>query len=259
VSNAPVVSDQFWPVTAQVIPVLALAIIIEARTTMQRWPADFPLWLRRVQGALWIAPLAVFAAVEPLAFNELAGQNESHAWVSTAILGISLSVGALITAPAIGLVFRTNPRAFARAFIGLAGIWPSWKIQRVSRKNAALLREVQGLREERLSELAELDEIEQKINSSKKIEPKEAAEILAESSRLRHKVHENIKRLDESESRLVELAQKIGSSREGLNDFLKESQELLEKGLAEQGLEFDFKPPELPKTVEGGGPESEKQ
>src|SRR5258708_14404031 len=69
--HAHAVSDQYWPTAAVVMPVLALAIVVEARATIQHWTKSTPRRVRTGQGILWTIPLLLFAYFEPIAFSIL--------------------------------------------------------------------------------------------------------------------------------------------------------------------------------------------
>ena len=57
--------------------VVALAIIVEARTSIQRWADDYPWLLRTQQGVFWAAPLA--CDQEPLVDELLEGEHHRAA------------------------------------------------------------------------------------------------------------------------------------------------------------------------------------
>lgn len=113
---AGTVSDQFWPTTALVIPVLALALVVEVRATIARWNEGFPWWLRSVQGILWVYVLALFAIVEYIAFEDLANNNlKSSAWALAARVAITQSIITLIVTPALEVLTRSNARIIGEA------------------------------------------------------------------------------------------------------------------------------------------------
>jgi hypothetical protein len=86
--NTADVSDQFWPTVATVVPVLALALVVEVRTTIAQWDDDFPWPLRSIQGLAWANVLVQFGVVEIIAFNNLSGDEASKAGVSFAKVAI---------------------------------------------------------------------------------------------------------------------------------------------------------------------------
>jgi hypothetical protein len=106
----------FWPTAAQVMPVLALAIIIEARATISRWSDSTPTWLRLIQGILWAVPLILYAYLEPLAFQVMAGRTSPNSDTSAVIIGISTGVGVLVGAPTIGLLVGSSAKIIASAY-----------------------------------------------------------------------------------------------------------------------------------------------
>src|SRR5258707_6243613 len=107
--HAHAVSDQYWPIAAVVMPVLALAIVVEARATIQHWPKSTPRRVRTGQGILWTIPLLLFAYFEPIAFSILAGQAETTpAQVFMSSFAITVSLSILVLSPAFGLFLRSN-------------------------------------------------------------------------------------------------------------------------------------------------------
>lgn len=113
------VSDQFWPTIATVIPVLALALIVEARATIERWDNDFPWIIRSVQGLGWAYVLIEFGLVEVIAFNDLTGNEKSDAWVTTAKGAIIASLATLVLTPALTIFAKANTGAAVRLLVRL--------------------------------------------------------------------------------------------------------------------------------------------
>ena len=183
------ITDQFWPIIAQVVPVLALAIIIEARTTMQRWPEDTPRYVRRAQGTLWAVPLILFVLAEIFAFQVLAGQAVSTtAWVVVAQTAISMSIAVLIIVPTLQLLVRTNARAVARGLIMLL-ITPSrWRMFRLSRRVASVLRDTRDIVRQLRDMERLLDSGEKSIRALGHPDCEFCKPVLAEAQALRQKV-----------------------------------------------------------------------
>jgi hypothetical protein len=126
------VSDQFWPTIATVVPVLALALIVEARATIAQWDSDFPWLLRSLQGLSWAFVLVLFAIVETVAFYDLAGNERSGTWVSFAIGAIISSLATLIFTPALSILAKTNAGAAIRFLTRFHSVPYDWKRYRLS-------------------------------------------------------------------------------------------------------------------------------
>src|SRR5260221_4239330 len=124
-----------------VIPVLALAIVVEARATIQRWADAVPRWVRTVQSVIWLIPLALFVPAEIIAFQELAGSEVSSVWVTLAQDAIGTSLGVLIIAPSLELLVRSNAWAVARGIFAVTEAPIRWASFRLSYQLKRLLRQ----------------------------------------------------------------------------------------------------------------------
>jgi hypothetical protein len=59
VSTVPIVSTvppEYWLAVATTAPVLALALVLEARAIVRQWTSSTPRWYRTVQSVLWVIP-----------------------------------------------------------------------------------------------------------------------------------------------------------------------------------------------------------
>jgi hypothetical protein len=163
---AGTVSDQFWPTTALVIPVLALALVVEVRATIARWNEGFPWWLRSVQGILWVAALALFAIVEPIAFENLANNNlTSSAWALAAQISITQSIITIIVAPALEVLTRSNARIIGAAISRLMGTPWQWKIAKAHFKLRKIERQLDNQREDLEKNLLRATIVEKRIRT----------------------------------------------------------------------------------------------
>ncbi|HEX4088474.1 MAG TPA: hypothetical protein VHZ33_07130 [Trebonia sp.] len=129
ISAAPTtVADDFWPTIATIVPVLALALIVEARTTIAHWDSDFPWPVRSLQGLSWANVLIQFAIIEVVAINNLAANNEkSTAWVGLTKTAIFVSMLTLIFTPALSIFGRANAGAAIRLLFRILTIRIVWR------------------------------------------------------------------------------------------------------------------------------------
>ncbi|WP_141684606.1 hypothetical protein [Micromonospora sediminicola] len=107
------IDSDFWTTGAQTMPVLALAIVVEARSIMSKWVPGERRILKSLQGLVWAAPLTVYAFAIPKCFEALAGGTVHPYWVKVISWGIALGVSSLVLNPALELLVRTNARLLA--------------------------------------------------------------------------------------------------------------------------------------------------
>ena len=160
-----VVSGEFWPVTAQVIPVLALATVLEARAIIQKWPKETPRILGSILGATWTVSLILLALTEFFAFLELADRRASTgAWVNLAQVAIALSLSVLVVNPALDLFLRSNAWIIVRGFFQVSSIISRRKIRQSLRDVDKKLAQNCTHRREAIAWLERVDTFEQRIH-----------------------------------------------------------------------------------------------
>jgi hypothetical protein len=104
----------FWATSAQTMPVLGLALVVEARVIMRGWePGRDAVW-KSIQGSLWGLSLLIYAFAEPACFRALAGEQVWSGWPTLIQAGVQVGSTALIVAPAIEFIIRANARIFVR-------------------------------------------------------------------------------------------------------------------------------------------------
>jgi hypothetical protein len=237
------VTDQFWPITAQVIPVLALAIILEARTAIQRWPNEVPKLARITNGVLWITPLALFAVVENVAFQILAGTTRSTGtWMLLAMTAIIFSISALIIAPTLELLVRSNAWAIVGGLFRIFSILSRRKMRQSLRFVDRLLVENRTNYLETIASLERLDTFEQRIHLFGDADSQEVQKMLAENEAVKAQCREVRAQLEEEEGLLFDWQTIL---QQGMKDTKKPDSELLKK--IDQGLMLrgEFNPKEI--------------
>jgi len=125
------VTPDYWVTVATVIPVLALALVIEIRAVSQLWTEETPTWLMFIQATASAAPLVSFAILLPLALQGVRGQ-EMPSWLPTfSEYLVALSVGILFLSPAMGVLVRANARQVAALLTLAPGLrLRAWKAER---------------------------------------------------------------------------------------------------------------------------------
>jgi hypothetical protein len=115
----PVVEPDFWSTSAQTMPVLALAVVVEARATMAKWESGKGALWKAIQGFLWGIPLLFYGVATPMCLRALAGVEIGGFWVQAIPLAIFLGVVSLAIVPAGNLIVKANARPLAHVFFGL--------------------------------------------------------------------------------------------------------------------------------------------
>ncbi len=110
----------YWSVVAQVLPVLALSIVVEARAVASSWAASPGLLTRQQRGMMsgWIASLAGFLLVEPVAVEGALDGAEHSFYRGLARISITLALASLVVIPLIDLALRRTADTTARLIVG---------------------------------------------------------------------------------------------------------------------------------------------
>jgi hypothetical protein len=111
-------NSEYWATIAQVLPVLGLAIVLEARTISQRWTPETPKWLRFTQSLIWVVPLVLLAIGESAALRALRGVQVWPWWTLLMEITISAAISVLFLAPALELLTKGYAEAAARIMTG---------------------------------------------------------------------------------------------------------------------------------------------
>ncbi|GAB3930340.1 hypothetical protein GCM10029976_031940 [Kribbella albertanoniae] len=174
------------------MPVLALALVVEARVIIRGWIPGRDRFFKSLQGFLWSFSLLSYAFAVPACFRALAEEAVWSGWPLVIELGIQVGITTLVVAPALELLVRANARTVARMspsnlkihwLAALSRIQFTPKVRRLRRKmrplhewctttlakfdtwEAALLqREESQIREVQLNKIRELRPIISKLN-----------------------------------------------------------------------------------------------
>jgi hypothetical protein len=122
------------------MPVLALAIVVEARATMAKWVPEGQRASKSIQGFLWGVPLVVYGIAIPVCLFALAGSDVWSGWVTVIPIAMSLGTGSLILAPALEFFVKSNARSAAyvnrevtlrgETFYGSVIRFRAWRLKR---------------------------------------------------------------------------------------------------------------------------------
>jgi hypothetical protein len=212
------INSQFWPTVALAMPVLALAIVVEARATISRWSDFPPRWLRAWQSLLWVAPLILFAYLEPVAFGTLEGSKAPHIAIALVIPTISLSISALILAPAVELLMRSNARVVIRTTAFLATGKMRWRERSSLRMARRLARRVKIQRADALENLAKIRLMEAQVESWGHPECDECQSLLNDCANIRDSVTAQRKEAEEAGERIQELLKQAIDNRKSFKE-----------------------------------------
>ncbi|MFG2037529.1 hypothetical protein [Dactylosporangium sp. NPDC048998] len=217
------IQPDYWSTSAQTMPVIALAIVVEARAVMARWTPGENRWYKAFQGLIWSVPLLGYAFAVPACFRALAGRAVWQGWDEVIDFSISAGLSALLFSAFAEFVLRSYARAFvtlviaARSREDLVYRWKSIRmLGRVRRRIAFLDRSLtsnertldsQVERIMRLghpecpacsSLLAGIGDTRRRIHEHRA----EVVELVSEIETLRHHVAENQERYAERVSRM---------------------------------------------------------
>lgn len=138
-------NSDYWATLAQVLPVLALAVVVEARAISQRWIVETPKWLRFTQSLIWAVTLVVLALGESAALKALRGVTVWPWWTLLMENAIPAAVGLLILGPALDLLTKGYVEGFARI---MTGAWmPRLRLALVERRELRQHRKLHALRQ----------------------------------------------------------------------------------------------------------------
>lgn len=146
----------YWATMAQILVVVALAIVVEARALMASWDEDLPDYARRIQVALWSGSLACIAFLLPKIVSATRTHSTTAAWLAPAAdMVLSLSSGIVVGAPALDFFAR----AFASPIAGVITLKPiekieMWKLRRQIQARLKSRNNVLQLHERKLRDLA---------------------------------------------------------------------------------------------------------
>ena len=159
---------EYWVTVGTTLPILALALVVEARSLVSTWTLRTPRALRAVQTLLWLLPL-VAATVSEVEVLRMLRVPTGSSWAWRLCDGtIIFSFSVLVISPAIDLAVRGYAEFIAR--IIAARPFQLTKIRRAGRsmekEQRAGRRERQKLERERPPLIAMLDGIEAKIDKA---------------------------------------------------------------------------------------------
>jgi hypothetical protein len=129
---------------AQVLPVLGLAIVLEARTISQRWTPETAKWLRFMQSSIWFITLAVLAVGESAELRALRGVHVWPGWTVLMENAIGAAISVLILAPALELLTKGYAEVVARIITG--GWLPRLRLALLERREYRLHRKLHAIR-----------------------------------------------------------------------------------------------------------------
>jgi len=97
---------EYWSAVATTVPVLSLALVLEARAITKEWDRTVPVLYRTLQSVLWACILVGAAVAEYVTFKALA-EESTPTWASGLCrLVISSLFGTLIISPALEFLVR---------------------------------------------------------------------------------------------------------------------------------------------------------
>ncbi len=181
---------EFWATSAQTLPILALAVVVEARAIAANWIPGEHRWLKRIQVLLWGMSLGFSAIAENVCFNALAGQRVWAGWEFLIRSVVSFSLSILVLNPALEFVVRGYAGPVARLWTWFVTMPLSVRLQvfrlvtiRRFGREFRKLAEVELKLDEMEHELSGAEDEVMRMAGEEGVDP---ADVLARLERARH-------------------------------------------------------------------------
>ncbi len=186
------------------MPVLALAIVVEARAVSAKWvPGEYQV-VKSIQGLTWAAPLVLYTFAIPACFKVLAGNKVSAWWPSVISFAIQLGVSSLILNPAVELLVRSHARFVAR-LLGAASL------RGVRRSMASVRRNTRRLERTVQRGLKDLDWMEIQIRSMRWQLDQKGRAYLPKVQNAQAEIARELGVLQERRAKLIEVQKELKS------------------------------------------------
>lgn len=120
--------DAYWATTAQILAVLALAMVVEARALQRQWK-KLPIWFQLLQALVWFFFLAALAILLPSVIEASRPDRSQPEWMPRATNDIiTWSVSVLVLSPGL-TVLITGSAGFFYAIKGFFSPlrWRIWR------------------------------------------------------------------------------------------------------------------------------------
>lgn len=98
-------SNEYWTTLAQVMPLVGVGLVVEARSIASRWSELTPGLIKAAQSIMWAVTLGVLGLGEAQAIAALRGSPGPAYWSQLCEAAIETGFGVLVLAPAIELLF----------------------------------------------------------------------------------------------------------------------------------------------------------
>lgn len=166
----PPLPSEYWATVGTILPVLALALVVEARSYASGWSLAIPRLgrvVRIVQTLLWILPLIAATFSEAEVLRALRGAAVAL-WVSPLCEAtVLMSFMVLVFSPAVDLTVKAYPEPLARVLAGHP--FTRTKVSRLRRSTERARQDVSHARLEAGDQgkhlLLMLDRIEEDLNA----------------------------------------------------------------------------------------------
>lgn len=107
---------RYWEAAVQLIPVVTLAVVIEARAVSRHWTQKTPTWTRMVDGSMWLAVMVGLAICEYAALRALRTGKADEDTADATLNMIVLAFTVLVAVPAVELGRRGYAEIYAWMF-----------------------------------------------------------------------------------------------------------------------------------------------
>jgi len=132
-------SKEYWASIAQVLPVIAVGIVLEVRAITASWTRETARWYKAIQASIWSITLIALAYGENASVKALRGVEASTWWPTAIEAAISAGLGILVISPAMEIFLR----GYAESVAGLLAWLPMRPLTfwRLDRRALSLIRQ----------------------------------------------------------------------------------------------------------------------
>ncbi|MEV8377839.1 hypothetical protein AB0P21_34190 [Kribbella sp. NPDC056861] len=217
------IPPEFWSTSAQTLPVLALAQILEARAIIARWGATKWNGIQRFMVALWIPPLVAYAWTTPICFNALRGVDTDQRWAQVITWSINLGMGILVLSPALNFLMIANARPLARmvTYHPIIMLKTNRSTRELLRRNEEQRQRVENLIAvvaRNLSELGDISEETKKFEDTPVSILEKIEKIYADGAEINTELEEVLKSIKEASIKTEQLtAESVQRRKEALD------------------------------------------
>lgn len=157
--------DSFWLAVTTAVPILALALVVEARTITREWTLATSRIYRIIQSTIWAIALISLASVEVGGLHTLRG-GKVPSWLGDlAEYSVGFALGILLVAPVLSFVAKSQAELVAQLVtFSPKKVWKAWRLMRAAKRYDAKAQEMMRQGAVQFAEMFALLDANEKLN-----------------------------------------------------------------------------------------------